>query len=81
MLMNRLKEFRDLHGLTQEELAERSGVTRQLIGRLETEPGLLVSMSTAVRLCRYFHADIGRLFWIDWTSAVQTTSILEEVPA
>lgn len=50
MVMNRVKEFRARHDLTQGELAEHVGVTRQTIVSLEkgnSTPSLLLAMDIA----------------------------------
>lgn len=80
MLRNRVREFRDLHGISQEQLAERSGVNRQVIGNLESMPGYLTNMSTALRLCRFFNCELGRLFWIDWAAPDEHVTVEAVLP-
>lgn len=51
MLINRVKELRARFGLTQGELAEKVGVTRQTIVSLEKgsyTPSLLLAMNISV---------------------------------
>lgn len=86
MLRNRVQEFRELHGFSQTELAERCGLQRSVIGNLESIDGYLTNMSTALRLCTYFKCDIGRMFYIDWAAVAAADPKLpigdmEEVPA
>lgn len=82
MLRNRLREFRELHGLTGDELSERTAITRQVLTNIETQPGYMPMMATALRLCLYFRVDIGRMFWIDWADTnTAPVTLLEEVPA
>ena len=53
-LRNRVKELRSKKGLTQGELAERTGVTRQTIISLEKGsyiPSLLLAMRISEELC------------------------------
>lgn len=54
-----LKEIRNKKGLTQQELADRVGVNRTVITRLETEVDYKPSVPTAQKI-----ADI---LGLDWT--------------
>jgi putative transcriptional regulator len=65
MLRNRVREFRLMHGITQEELARRADIATAVVVRLETVPGYEPRMDIAIRLCRYFNVELGRLFFID----------------
>lgn len=62
----RLKELRELNGLTQEELARRVGISRQSITNLEKQgsKGELTSIrfSTIEGLCRELRVTPGMLF-------------------
>jgi DNA-binding XRE family transcriptional regulator len=71
MLHNRVKELREAHRLSQEQLAERSGVSMRLVTQLENEPGYTPQMRVAVALCRYFDVEIGDLFWIEGIGAAK----------
>lgn len=58
---NKIKVYRAMHDLTQEELAEKVGVTRQTIISIEKgryEP----SLSLAFKLAGYFNVKIEDLF-------------------
>ena len=60
-LANRLKEFRARHDLTQEQLAERVGVTRKTINTVEN--GVFVpSTLLALKLSRALDASVEELF-------------------
>jgi putative transcriptional regulator len=60
-LANRLKEYRARHGLTQEQLAERVGVTRKTINTVEN--GVFVpSTLLALKLGRALDARVEDLF-------------------
>lgn len=65
VLRNRVREFRELHGLTQGELAIRAGVSERVVTLLETVEGYTPQMRVALRLCGFFNVDLGRLFWIE----------------
>ncbi|NLI67725.1 MAG: helix-turn-helix transcriptional regulator [Bacilli bacterium] len=60
-MKNRLRELRQQHGMTQEELAKRVGVSRQSIVAIETgkyDP----SLKLAFKLAREFHCSIEDVF-------------------
>ena len=62
MLVNRVKDFRKGGGLTQEELANRAGVSRQTIISIEKNkfiPGLDVALKISTSL----NTPINRLFY------------------
>jgi putative transcriptional regulator len=62
-LKNNLREIRRQRGLTQEELAEQVGVTRQTI--ISTEKGYYVpSIKFALVLSRVLDWHINELFWL-----------------
>ena len=62
MLVNRVKDFRMGGGLTQEELANRAGVSRQTIISIEKNkfiPGLDVALKISTSL----NTPINKLFY------------------
>jgi putative transcriptional regulator len=60
-MKNRIKVFRAMHDLTQEDLAKAIGVTRQTI--LAIEKGKYVpSLDLAFRIARHFHVTIEEIF-------------------
>lgn len=63
-MKNRIKVFRAMHDLTQEDLAEVVGVTRQTI--LAIEKGKYVpSLDLAFRISRHFKVNIEEVFMYD----------------
>jgi len=61
---NRLREFREAYGLTQEELAKALGVTRQTIIAIEKgkyDP----SLKLAFKIARFFGVKIEDIFIYD----------------
>jgi putative transcriptional regulator len=58
---NRIRQFRKLLGLTQEQLATACGVTRSLIARLDANPNARPGLDTALRLARAFNVDVSEL--------------------
>jgi putative transcriptional regulator len=60
-LRNRLKEYRARHDLTQEQLADRVGVTRKTINTVEN--GVFIpSTLLALKLARALDAKVEDLF-------------------
>ncbi len=63
-MKNRLKELREAHGISQEELASVLEVSRQTIGSLENgryNPSILL----AFRIAKYFKLTIEDIFLYD----------------
>ena len=61
---NRLRELRQEHGLTQEQLASDLEVTRHTI--LALEVGRYVpSIELALRLAAYFNQPLETIFWLE----------------
>ena len=48
--LNRLKEVRESRGVSQEKLAELSGISRQTISKIETDPEFNAKVDTIKRL-------------------------------
>jgi putative transcriptional regulator len=64
LMKNRIKVFRAIHDLTQEDLAQVVGVTRQTI--LAIEKGKYVpSLDLAFRISRHFKVNIEEVFMYD----------------
>ena len=61
MLINSLKEFRARHNLTQEDLAQQVGVTRQTIIAIE-KGRFNPSVFLALKMARVLHASVEELF-------------------
>lgn len=60
-MKNKIKVFRAMHDLTQEDLAQAIGVTRQTI--LAIEKGKYVpSLDLAFRIARYFNVTVEDVF-------------------
>ncbi len=60
-MKNRLRDLRTAKGMTQEDLAEIIGVSRQTINAIEKEK-FDPSLPTAFRLARLFELKIEELF-------------------
>ena len=60
-MKNKIKVFRAMHDLTQEDLAKKIGVTRQTI--LAIEKGKYVpSLDLAFKISRHFNVNIEEVF-------------------
>ena len=60
-MKNKIKVFRAMHDMTQEDLAQTIGVTRQTI--LAIEKGKYVpSLDLAFRIARHFNVNIEEVF-------------------
>lgn len=62
MVKNRLKVFRAMKNLTQEELADRVGVTRQTIIAIENNK-YLPSLELAFKIANFFKVDLEEIFF------------------
>lgn len=61
-MKNRIREFRKMKNITQDELARDIGVTRQTINAIENEkysPTLLL----AIKLAKYLEVPVEELFF------------------
>jgi putative transcriptional regulator len=63
LVANRLREFREERGLTQERLAELVGLSRQSIISIE-RGRFLPSVETALRLSAALDVPLESLFWL-----------------
>lgn len=61
MMKNKLKVFRAMHNLTQEELAAAIGVTRQTVIAIESDK-YLPSLGLAFKIARLFKVPVEDLF-------------------
>ena len=72
-MKNKIKVFRAMHDLTQEDLAQAIGVTRQTI--LAIEKGKYVpSLDLAFRISRHFRVNIEEIFIFDEKTPVLAPS-------
>ena len=86
-MKNRIKVYRAIHGLTQEELAKKVGVTRQTIIAIEAGK-YSPSLELAFKIARALNAKIEDVFIYDaestasclniatYTYSVNTSSVL-----
>jgi putative transcriptional regulator len=63
-MKNKIKIFRAMHNLTQEQLAQAIGVNRQSILAIEKEK-YIPSLDLAFKISRYFEINIEEVFIFD----------------
>lgn len=64
MIVNyKIKELREKHKISQEELATKSGVSRALISGLETGTIQETSTATLKKLAIFFNVKVSELFF------------------
>lgn len=63
-MKTRIKEFRKKHKLSQGELADIVGVTRQTITSLECEK-YTASLMLAYKISKYFNVSIDEMFMVE----------------
>lgn len=64
MVKNRLKEIRIERGLSQEELAEKSGISRATISKIENNEEASISTKTIAKLSEVLGAKPSEIFLI-----------------
>lgn len=64
-MKNRLKEMRELVGLSQEELSRKSGISRTTISEIETEKKIVVTNITLEKLANALNLKITDIFFRD----------------
>ncbi len=60
---NRLKEMREREKLTQEELSNRSGVSRVTISGLESGRTAVVKTDTLTKIADALHEPVSKIFF------------------
>jgi putative transcriptional regulator len=60
-MKNKLKVYRAMHNLTQEELADKIGVTRQTVIAIESDK-YLPSLGLAFKISRLFKVQVEDIF-------------------
>lgn len=62
MVKNKVKERRTELGMTQEELSEKSGVSRTIISKIESNQKIDVKLSTLVALANALKQSVESIF-------------------
>ena len=58
----RIREIREMRGMSQSELAEKTGITRATIWRLETGEEETTTTKTLLKIAEALGASVGELF-------------------
>ena len=74
----RIKELREAAGLTQEELAKCSGISRVTIATLETKKNYATTTRTLLKIASALHTTIDSLFFADDVQSAEQDGIMEE---
>ena len=61
-MKNRLKELRDQHGMSQEKLAELSGISRATLSKIENNEEVNVNTRTIAKLADVFGVKPSEIF-------------------
>lgn len=61
----RIREFRKAQRMSQEELAERSGVSRQTISMIENNDGKAATTKTLAKIAKALDTTVAALFFDD----------------
>jgi putative transcriptional regulator len=62
MIKNRLKELRELSGMSQEELAKKSGISRTTLSKIENNEEVNVNTRTIAKLADVFNVKPSEIF-------------------
>ena len=76
-IQNRLREFRKHHGLSQEDLAEALGISRQSVIALE-QGRFMPSLPLAVNLCQFFNTAFEEIFEFERQMSEEMDKIINE---
>lgn len=64
-MKNKVKQYRELAGLTQEELSEKSDVSRDTISSLETGSNTNVTYDTMIKIAGALNEKVATIFFED----------------
>lgn len=64
-MKNKVKHYRELAGLTQEEVSEKSDVSRNTISSLETGSNTNVTYDTMIKIARALNEKVATIFFED----------------
>lgn len=62
MPKNRLKAFREEHGISQADLAEKTGLSRTTISKIENNEEVNVTTQTIAKICEVFNVSPTEIF-------------------
>lgn len=59
----KVKQFREKKKMTQEELSEKSGVSRAIISRLESGEEVVTTTETLIKIATALNCKVGDIFF------------------
>lgn len=62
MIRNRLKAIREEHGISQAELAEKTGISRTTISKIENNEEAVVTTKTIAKIAEVFACSPSDIF-------------------
>ena len=62
MIKNRLKAFRIEHGMSQEELSEKTGISRTTLSKIENNEEANVNTRTIAKISAVFNVNPSEIF-------------------
>lgn len=62
MIKNRLKAFREEHGISQAELSARTGLSRTTISKIENNEEVNVNTQTIAKIAEVFNVQPSEIF-------------------
>ena len=62
--MSKLKQMRESRGMSQEELSEKSGISRTIISKLENDNDVSTTTKTLLALATALNCQITDIFYI-----------------
>jgi putative transcriptional regulator len=64
VIKNRLKELREISGMSQEELAKKSGISRATLSKIENNEEVNVNTRTIAKIADVFNVKPSEIFLI-----------------
>ena len=65
MVENKIKSYRSQMGLSQDQLAEKSGVARTIISQLETGTRTVITSETMLKLAKALDSSVSDIFLLE----------------
>lgn len=62
---NKIKSYRSQMGLSQDQLAEKSGVARTIISQLETGTRTVITSETMLKLAKALDSSVSDIFLLE----------------
>ena len=76
--MNKIREFREKQNMTQQELSEKSGISRAYISQLENNNSLIVKSSTMLAIASALKKPVD-LFFLSKMETICNTFVFTSI--